>query len=123
MDYNRNLLVSMLDTLGYHVILEAIDGQQAIQQLDSCNSSGDPVQVVLLDLRMPRVDGFGVLEHINSYESPPRVVITSASVLDKDRKKATQYGVENFLVKPLQLSQLSSILGTLSESIEEDKNA
>ena len=121
MDYNRNLLVSMLDTLGYHIVLEAVDGQQAIEELDSCLSTDDPIQVILLDLRMPRVDGFGVLEHIGNYECVPQVVITSASVLDKDRHRASQYGVEHFLIKPLQLSQLSSILGSILESIEDRK--
>jgi len=121
MDYNRNLLVSMLDTLGYHVVIEAADGKKAIEELDACRSVGDPIQVVLLDLRMPKVDGFGVLEHIEKYEDAPRVVITSASVLDTDRRRANQYGVEHFLIKPLQLSQLSSILGSISESIEEEK--
>ena len=121
MDYNRNLLVSMLETLGYHVVIETTDGAAAIQELDASAASDDPIQVLLLDLRMPKVDGFGVLEHVSKCESPPKVVITSASVLDKDRERATEYGVEHFLIKPLQLSQLSSILATLSESIDELK--
>ena len=119
MDYNRNLLVSMLDTLGYHTVLEAIDGKIAIDQLDACRSVDDPIQVVLLDLRMPKIDGFGVLEHIENYDhdTRPKVIITSASVLEIDKKRATQYGVEHFLIKPLQLSQLSRILATISEAI------
>lgn len=57
-DAIRTLVSRMLRRAGFDP-LEARDGQQAIEQLDS-----NGFDVVVLDLMMPRVDGFGVIDHL-----------------------------------------------------------
>jgi len=66
----RESTAALLRTAGYGVI-EAVDGNEGLDRL----RRGDPVDVVLLDLHMPGVDGFGVLDAV---EDPPPIVVVSA---------------------------------------------
>jgi CheY-like chemotaxis protein len=54
----RHLVVNILERAGFDTV-EAFDGQDAIEHLDH-----DDVDGVVLDLMMPRVDGFGVVDHL-----------------------------------------------------------
>src|SRR5947209_3486178 len=54
----RHLVVNILERAGYDTI-EAFDGQDAIEHLDH-----DAIDGIVLDLMMPRVDGFGVVDHL-----------------------------------------------------------
>lgn len=62
----RTLVAHMLRRAGFDPV-EAVDGQHAIEQLD-----GGSFDAVVLDLMMPRVDGFGVVEHL--IETQPRMM-------------------------------------------------
>ena len=73
----RSSMADILREAGY-AVREACDGLEALGVL-----SDGPVGVVLLDLRMPRCDGYGVLA---SLENPPPIVIVSAhEVGDRER--------------------------------------
>ena len=54
----RQLVTHVLRRAGFDPV-EAVDGQHAIEQLDA-----EPFEVLVLDLMMPRVDGFGVVDHL-----------------------------------------------------------
>ena len=59
---------------GQLLFLEAEDGAQALAALD-----GDPFQLVISDLRMPKVDGLELLRKARSRPQPPRVILITAS--------------------------------------------
>lgn len=67
----RQLELSILEQAGY-AVEQADDGDVAI----NCLRNARP-DLVLLDIRMPRVDGWGVLEHVRTMELPPPVVLVS----------------------------------------------
>jgi CheY-like chemotaxis protein len=67
----RDLEVAILEHSGYEVT-QATDGAIAIQ----CLTARRP-DLMLLDLVMPNVDGWGVLEHIRKMETPPPVIVVS----------------------------------------------
>ena len=67
----RQLELSILEQAGYAVD-QADDGDVAIQVLQTVRPD-----LILLDIRMPRVDGWGVLEHVRTMEAPPPVVLVS----------------------------------------------
>lgn len=92
---------------GYEVE-EAEDGDVALQKL-----SEQPVPVVLLDIRMPRVDGISVLE---SLDRPPVVVLVSAFVVDDEIRTRTANKVFSYLRKPVAPQQLISVV---AEALEE----
>jgi CheY-like chemotaxis protein len=95
----------------------ADNGEEALEHLARVEK-GEAIlpRVVLLDLRLPRVDGFQVLEHIKQSsrlrEVPVVVLTTSNAKPDVDR--ALQNYVNSYLVKPDDLGQLNALLDELS---------
>lgn len=55
--------------------------------------------LILLDLILPEIDGFTILEELKSKKIGPVVIILSNLGQDEDRKKAEEYGVKKYLVK------------------------
>jgi signal transduction histidine kinase/CheY-like chemotaxis protein len=108
---NRALLVSLLVPLGLEAE-QARDGQEALELLDA----GD-FDLVLLDLVMPRLDGFELLDAIRTdprREGLPAIAI-SASVSPRQRAVAEEAGADAFLPKPVDLDDLLELIGRLLE--------
>jgi two-component system, response regulator len=87
------------------VLLEvAADGEQALERLTRARfAPGGPPQLVLLDLKMPRMDGLEVLRRIRADEAVaglPVVVLTS-SERQEDREEALRLGATWFVCKPV----------------------
>jgi CheY-like chemotaxis protein len=74
------------------------DGQEAIDHLQSVS----PARLLLLDIRMPRLDGFQVLEWLaaNPDIRPGRVVVLTSSIDPKDQERSLQLGADLHLTKP-----------------------
>lgn len=89
------LITSVLQSEGYEV-LQAPDGEMAIKIL-----SEEKLDLVLLDLVLPKKDGYDVLEYIKSKKEIKNVpVIVLTNLEDKfDIEKAMSYGVQSYLVK------------------------
>lgn len=103
---NQEVLVGMLKSLNYSNISIANDGLDAIQTIQERKD----LDIVLLDLKMPRADGFQVLEYMRRISSPIKVIPITASVMDEDQKKCESYGVMNFLRKPIDIKDLQQAL-------------
>jgi CheY-like chemotaxis protein len=93
----RTSVAELLRTAGYSVI-EAGDGQSALQAL-----SDYEVGAIVLDLRMPGVDGLKVLELLHD---PPPVIITSAFTLDLEEQQRVDDKIFVQLVKPFHPRRL-----------------
>jgi CheY-like chemotaxis protein len=109
--YNQNLLDNMLRTLGYNNIFVASDGQETIEKLDEAYENDNPFELLLLDIRMPKMDGYDVIEHVNFKKYPlPKIIAVTASVLQEDRDKCRNLGVEYFITKPINLNKLKNVI-------------
>jgi len=94
---NRLILVKHLNNLGISNIIEAENGQVALEIL-----SDNQVDLVLLDIMMPKVDGYEVLKHIKSSKNLrqiPVIMITAIDDLDST-VKCIELGAEDYLLKP-----------------------
>ena len=93
-----NLSTHWLEKAGY-VVEHAPDGAAALELLNN-----DPLPaVVLLDVMLPKIDGFEVLRRIRAdrrTRTLPVVVVTSFS-RDKDEKRGRELGANDYIVKPL----------------------
>jgi CheY-like chemotaxis protein len=93
---SRELLRTVLEREGYRV-LEAADGEEAL----TAAHAGNP-DLILLDLQMPRLDGYGVLEQLRRearFALVPVVALT-ASAMRGDREKILAAGFTDYLAKP-----------------------
>ncbi len=106
----RGVLRDLLEREGYAVI-EAADGVQALDGID--RSAPD---LVVLDLHLPRLDGFGVLKHLRSRASTltlPVLVLTAKG--DEDSEvRVFEAGANDFLTKPFRPRALIARLKALS---------
>lgn len=93
----RKILIRELNSLGFHNILEAADGLEAIEVVKTKS-----VDLMLLDMEMPELDGLGVLVQLksdDSYKALPIIVISGADQFEKTIK-CIEIGAEDYLPKP-----------------------
>lgn len=84
-----------LEGAGFQVLL-ASDGATAIRRI-----RGERPDVILLDLMVPVVDGWGVLATATGDPRRPRVVVLTGKDTRRDWERAWQEGVDEFLTKPV----------------------
>ena len=96
------------------------DGQKALDYLYQRNGFSDPAKaprpgLILLDLRMPKLDGIEVLSTVKSDPALARipVVILTTSAAEMDIAKAYDHHANSYLVKPVDFSQFTELLETL----------
>ncbi|MBC7202837.1 MAG: response regulator transcription factor [Pusillimonas sp.] len=87
----------------------ASDGVSALQYLDSYR-----YDAVILDLMMPRLDGYGVLKRLGQRDGSSPVLVLSARDQVDDRVKALDAGADDFLTKPFELAELLARLRALA---------
>lgn len=99
----RSLVRNGLREIGVTDMREAVDGEDALRQLLSM-----PVNLVISDFNMPKLDGLGLLRAIRSapqLQSTGFIMLTGRA--DGDLvKRAVQFGVNNYLVKPFTVATL-----------------
>ncbi|MFP4198515.1 MAG: response regulator transcription factor [Halanaerobium sp.] len=98
----RLVVGKSLEKAGFDVYY-AVDGVQAVEKANDLNPD-----LVLLDLRLPKMNGFLVLEALKSDTSTEDipVIILSALSEEDDVQKVISLGAEDFLVKPISQSDL-----------------
>jgi len=83
-----------------HDMLTALNGKEALQIIDSIG-----LDLILLDVRMPGIDGIQVLKHIREKKPKTKVIIITA--YDKEVKEEVEkLGIDGFFAKPIDLSKL-----------------
>jgi putative two-component system response regulator len=99
------LLKKLLQRHGYNHVMDVTDSRLAVE---TC-AKFDP-DLLLLDLIMPEVDGFAVLESLRSdlNERFFAIVVLTADITEEARERALEAGATDFLVKPL--SQTEALL-------------
>lgn len=114
---NRKLLMSMLKKLGYTEIFEACDGLEAVGIMDVDREL--PVDVILMDLWMPRLDGYEATKRILAMPRYAKgldgkkkitVLAVSADATTEALEKTSAVGMEGFMTKPYKLVDLERLL-------------
>ncbi|OXE36044.1 MAG: response regulator [Phenylobacterium zucineum] len=94
----REMLNYALVEAGYKV-LQAVDGVEGLEVLQA---KGDEIDVVITDINMPRMDGFGVIEGVRAdpnHRATPILVLTTESDAAK-KERARSAGATGWIVKP-----------------------
>jgi two-component system chemotaxis response regulator CheB len=95
--FMRRMVSDMIERFpGYHVVATAADGEEALRMVER----HDP-DLVTLDIEMPRLDGFGVLERIMSTRPRPCVVLSAYTATGSEAAlRALELGAVEFVAKP-----------------------
>ncbi|GAC1641956.1 MAG: response regulator [Herpetosiphon sp.] len=97
-------LTDLLATLGHTIVAVASDGQEAIDM-----AAQEQLDMVILDIKMPNVDGIAAAEHIGTHHDIPIVMLTAYN----DRQlvlRAAEAGALAYLLKPASQEQLAAAL-------------
>ncbi|HET6669131.1 MAG TPA: response regulator [Pyrinomonadaceae bacterium] len=112
-DYEDNLeLLRLMLEAGSYRVREARDGRQCVTM-----ALAEPPDLIMIDLSMPLLDGWGVLKELQNDERTktiPCVAVTAYG--DSDRERALQTGFDAYVAKPFRSAELlqvvSSLIGT-----------
>lgn len=110
MQINRDILEEILEE--QYTVLKASDGIEALKIIDEEKNS---LSIILLDLMMPNLDGFGVLEELKKRELVgriPVIAISSDSSEDSERR-CFGYGVSDFIRKPFNENLVTLRVGNV----------
>jgi len=105
------MLQFSLEAEGYQTF-SARDGVAALDEVKEHHPT-----LMLLDIMMPVMDGWTVLEHLRSLpeDERPRVVVVSARSSLRDRAKAAELGADAFVAKPFNVDDLLGVLHDLEQ--------
>lgn len=104
----RTLLTDVLRAQGYEV-RTAMDGQAALRELEAVRPD-----FVVLDVMMPRLDGYGVLRAIRERDGDPIPVLMLTGATQADAAaKAWADGVDFYLAKPFSLGDVTSLINSV----------
>lgn len=111
---NREAVGEYLKQLGFHVMF-AQDGLEAVQHTQNHNPD-----LVIMDLRMPTMNGLEAIRRIRTYEENEAehhtpIIASSASVFREDRNESITAGADVFLQKPVDFDELVTQMGKLME--------
>ena len=106
-----NFLASKLKASGYAVIA-AKDGAQALEQV-----KGQEPDLMVLDLIMPRMDGFEVLKELRRFSAMP-VIVLSARGANADKIKGLSLGADDYLAKPFNPDELVARIEAVRRRLE-----
>jgi len=111
---------SFEDSKFANTVMRVADGQEALDYLYRKNDFSDPAKsprpgIILLDLRMPKVDGLTVLKTIKDDAQFNRipVVILTTSEAESDVAKAYDSHANSYLVKPVDFAKFTELMKTL----------
>jgi len=98
-------------------IVSCRDGEEALQYIEEHSLSTDPQIpiLVLLDLRLPKIDGLEVLEHARNHpiwRQVPVIVLTT-SRQNEDIEAAYKLGVNSYIVKPVDFAAFAEVVKTI----------
>jgi DNA-binding response OmpR family regulator len=89
-----------LEQVGYHVH-HCEDGQQAIEAFRK-----EHFDLAILDIMLPKLDGFSIAEEIRSKNDEMPILFLSAKSLEEDRLKGFEIGADDYLTKPFSMDEL-----------------
>ena len=108
---HRKVIETLLNTLGLSTVVSE-DGQQCLDAI----TRGEAVDLVLMDLTMPAMDGYQATEKIRQWEAVnhrPRmpIIALTASAFEQDRKRCLEVGMDDVMTKPISIDVLGATLG------------
>lgn len=108
---NLKVACAMLVKLGYRTAT-ALDGREAVQAVARAHGAGLRFGAVLMDVNMPRMNGFQATQQIQAMmgETAPPIIALTAAASPEDHARCTAAGMVDYLTKPLHVAALAQAL-------------
>lgn len=106
----RELLQDCNNQLALDVVGEASNGKEALEKLVEA-----PADVVMMDIRMPQMDGIELAQHLQKLPAPPVIIFTTA--YDAYAIKAFELRAIDYLLKPIRLGRLFDALSRARDAV------
>ena len=110
-ELNREIATAILEQAGLQVD-SVEDGTDAVARMNT--AAEDQYDLILMDIQMPRMDGYTATRKIRAIENPRKanipIVAMTANAFDEDRKKAFAAGMNAHVAKPIDMAVLSHTL-------------
>ena len=119
----RSLIRLTLESYGY-TVREASDGQLALEALEE-----HAPDAMVLDVMMPRMDGFGVLRTMRQRELAPqtRVLVLTCKTDERDFVRGWELGADHYQTKPFEpielVDTLADLIGTSTDTLHQRRQA
>ena len=116
---NQQVAREILRGMGLEVTI-AQDGIEAVEKVDQ-----SPFDLVLMDIQMPRLDGYGATQQIRERYSALQlpIIAMTANAMEEDRKRALDAGMNDYLSKPVDVQQLMGKLKQWSLPVSEEHSS
>lgn len=114
---SQMVALQMLRRLGYKADV-AENGEEAVRALEK-----HPYDVVLMDIKMPVMNGYEATRTINqrwSSEERPKIIAITAYALEGDREKCIEAGMDGYISKPMKMEELREALAGIRPRASED---
>lgn len=108
---NQRLIAFHLRRLGLEVTV-ADDGVQGYQMATGAVDRGDPFDIVLMDMQMPRMDGYEATAKLREGGYTRPIIALTAHAMSTDRQRCLAAGCTDYLTKPLQPDRLRAMLAS-----------
>ena len=104
-NFARKQVIRALPKAWDYELSQATNGEEAVALIKEGKG-----EIVLLDLTMPVMDGFGVLEAIKKSDLPAMVIVISGDIQPEARERVMSLGALSFIKKPLDPAELLKVL-------------
>ena len=98
-ELNLKLMQDVLESKNYEVFV-AKDGEEALEKIKE-----NSYELLLLDLQMPKVSGFEVLQELKNRSLKIKTIVVSACAMEGEISKAKNLGCEAFITKPIRIKE------------------
>ena len=112
----RKLIKDFLKVKGYH-ILEAENGEKALEVFET---EGNKINLILLDVMMPKLDGWSVLRQIRQTSKVPIIMLTARGE-EQDELFGFELGVDEYIAKPFSPKILVARVEAILKRVNGDK--
>lgn len=99
----RRIIINLLRQLGFNNVVEAADGQQALERVQQ-----EPIDLIVSDWNMPNMTGIEFLKHVRADEKTKKIpfIMVTAEGKKENVIAAVHAGVSNYIVKPFNAATL-----------------
>ena len=103
------------------VVVAAQNGREALDREEQCRQDGQPVDLILLDMQMPVMDGYATADKLRACGFQRPIIALTARALPDDREKCLAAGCDEYATKPFDGERLVALIAQFTQDTSPDQ--